>query len=1202
MKRKHYTKLTAILLAAMLGTQPQMTAFAADYEENFIVDQSEDISDDIAAVETDMSEADISALDGEAEEENIEADSIVIENEGEDVTEPADSGPDDVPDSAADELPEDVIVVHNEGSDMEEPVPDENGFIAYDYYEDVEHAAGGIIPVIGYEDEEEEISTLEGLVGASSLPESYIPTIDVVIGDQGSTEICWAYSAMTCAERNLIGNNICDSLNLAERHMLYGYFNREGERGLPLSGYAWWETKGSMYMPVAAMAELLGAADENVYPNTIDSLSADELRDDIANLDEALFLTNYPTDSASWKGERWNAVTENIKNYVLENGAVWVSCDSTLQQGKTEWYKAWPYTETRNSDGNVVITYGEKPTADHAVTIVGWDDSKVIPGAEGPGAWYVQNSWGPAWGDHGYMWISYENASLTNPVAYHMEESPLGETCDKEVFSHTGAGYNGKAVTIASKFYGVNVYTPDYWTEIDRVGFYTAGSRYYEVEVIVDIEDPTDPAKGTVAASASGIVTGAGFHKVDLDSVVTVGRKEPFAVKVVCHNEDSSRYYVTFEGASSTTRTITCEEGTSYIYTSSKGYDCATCDVTISGKPVKTDYHSPCIYAYGNEIEGLLIDGETSSASVGDTFALTAWYNFGEEKEEVTPVWSTETEGITVSAEGQVTVDASAKTGKATVYADYNDMTAAYSFSVEVDAEPSRVTGLKVVGLSGTSFVAGPEEVSDESGIKAVIKERTADPFLRYIVSAEDEGYYKIENFYTGQVLTADLSGSATKVSAVHAAWTGADEQLWKLLICRNGYILKNKETGTYLVPEDAYGEENSNILVRGNRIDKAAIWTIGNSSLTVAKAEMSLSASAAYTGNEVKLIPKLTYGYRTLQEGIHYTLSYRNNVGPGEATVTAAGTGYMYGTKSGTFTIVKSASSVISGKNYMIVPVKGPARAVTVEKGSMLPNTRIYLSNQSGSESQKFIFTKNEDNTYTITDQKSDFVMGIRNFQTGNAASLESQQDEGRTIQRWKVIKNSDGSYRILNADTDKAIYLKGGSTAPGTYMGQYTYSGSDNMRFYLVETTATPHTYSGTYTIRAAAKTSLALEITDAQLVGGANARLFTYSGGPSQIFRLMYSGNGYYRIVNVNSGKVLGIKDNSNVKGTNVRQAAWIAVSGQRWKAIKDSDGRVTFQSAVGTALDIYGGKFVAGANIDAWTLNNSNAQKWRLVKVS
>lgn len=1210
MKGKHYTKLTAILLAAMLGAQPQMTVLAADYEENLIVDQSEDVSDDPAAFETDMSAAEASALHGDTEDEDIAANSIVIEDEEESVTHSDDSSPDDLSDgaaddsgpdsvsgSAADDLQESVNIIHNEGSDMEEPVPDENGFIAYDYYEDVDHAAGGIIPVVGYQDEEEEISTLEGLVGASSMPESYIPDSDVVIGDQGSTETCWAYSAMTCAERNLIGNSVCDSLNLSERHMLYGYFNREGERGLPTAGYDWWNTTGSLYMPIAAMAELLGAADENEYPNTLESLSPDQLRDDIANLDEALILTNYPMSSSDWKGEKWDAVTENIKYYVLKNGAVWVSCASALQHAKTGWYKAWPYTETTDSDGNTTITYEEKPDADHAVTIVGWDDSKEIPGAEKPGAFYAQNSWGPSWGEHGYMWISYENASLTNPVTYHMEDSYLGETRDTEVFSHTGAGYNGKATAVSQQCYGVNVYTADYLTTIDRVGFYTAGSRYYEVEVIEDIEDAEDPANGTVAASGSGMVTGAGFHKIDLDNTVTVRRGDIFAVKVVCYNEDQSLHYVTFEGTSSSTRTITCEEGTSYLYVNGKAYDCATCNVSISGKYVRTEYHSPCIYAYGNKEEGLYIEGENSDASIGDTFALHAWHVLMDEKEEITPVWSTETEGITVSEDGQVTVDSPAKTGKAIVYATYNELTAAFSFTVEADAASSRVTGLKVVGIPGTSFVIGPETVSDESGIKAITKTRTADPFLRYIISEEEAGYYKIENFYTGKVLAEDSSGSA-----VHTAWTGSDDMLWRILVCGNGYILMNKGTGDFLASEDASGIEDGNVLVSAARIDRAPAWTIGNSSLTVAKAEMSLSASAAYTGSEVKLVPKITYGYRTLQEGVHYTLSYQDNVEPGEATVTATGTGYMYGTKSGTFTIVKSASSVISGKNYMIVPVKGPARAVTVEKGSMLPNTRIYLSNQIGSESQKFIFTKNKDDTYTITDQKSDFVMGIRNFQTGDGASLETQKDEGRAIQRWKVIKNSDGSYRILNADTDKAIYLKGGSASPGTYMGQYRYSGSDNMRFYLLEVTATPHTYSGTYTIRAAAKTSLALEITNAQLAGGANARLFTYSGGPSQIFRLMYSGNGYYRIVNVNSGKVLGIKDNSNVKGTNVRQAEWIAVSGQRWKITKDADGRVTMQSAVGTALDIYGGRIVAGTNIDAWTLNNSNAQRWRLVKVS
>jgi len=36
---------------------------------------------------------------------------------------------------------------------------------------------------------------------------------------------------------------------------------------------------------------------------------------------------------------------------------------------------------------------------DHAVTIVGWDDSKQ--------AWLVKNSWGPRWGLGGYVWINY---------------------------------------------------------------------------------------------------------------------------------------------------------------------------------------------------------------------------------------------------------------------------------------------------------------------------------------------------------------------------------------------------------------------------------------------------------------------------------------------------------------------------------------------------------------------------------------------------------------------------------------------------------------------------------------------------------------------------------------------------------------------------------------------------------------------------
>ena len=37
----------------------------------------------------------------------------------------------------------------------------------------------------------------------------------------------------------------------------------------------------------------------------------------------------------------------------------------------------------------------------HSVVIVGWDDRK------GKGCWKVQNSWGPQWGEGGYVWIEY---------------------------------------------------------------------------------------------------------------------------------------------------------------------------------------------------------------------------------------------------------------------------------------------------------------------------------------------------------------------------------------------------------------------------------------------------------------------------------------------------------------------------------------------------------------------------------------------------------------------------------------------------------------------------------------------------------------------------------------------------------------------------------------------------------------------------
>ena len=52
----------------------------------------------------------------------------------------------------------------------------------------------------------------------------------------------------------------------------------------------------------------------------------------------------------------------------------------------------------------------ENPTSNHAVVIIGWDDTKR--------AWLVRNSWSSGWGDKGYCWIRYDSNNIGRRAAW----------------------------------------------------------------------------------------------------------------------------------------------------------------------------------------------------------------------------------------------------------------------------------------------------------------------------------------------------------------------------------------------------------------------------------------------------------------------------------------------------------------------------------------------------------------------------------------------------------------------------------------------------------------------------------------------------------------------------------------------------------------------------------------------------------------
>ncbi|MFH1747382.1 MAG: C1 family peptidase [Planctomycetota bacterium] len=173
-----------------------------------------------------------------------------------------------------------------------------------------------------------------------------------------------------------------------------------------------------------------------------------------------------------WKGDdcgESGAVPESAFPYVAQD----VSCDCPYPH--TYWLAAWafigaPYTTPdTNSIKYAIANFGPvgvtvyvnsafqaysggvfdgcaEGTINHAVVLVGWDDN------DSGGVWILRNSWGPWWGEDGYMRIPYGCSEVGYAACYVRYEGCM-EVQDSAGLS--AAGQVGGPFDPAGKSYNV---------------------------------------------------------------------------------------------------------------------------------------------------------------------------------------------------------------------------------------------------------------------------------------------------------------------------------------------------------------------------------------------------------------------------------------------------------------------------------------------------------------------------------------------------------------------------------------------------------------------------------------------------------------------------------------------------------------------------------------------------------------------------